>query len=379
MKAVSATTRKCNLNCSLCQVAYAPLAKPSAASAPPGAKDPEEKVAVVEDKFVMTEELYERLSADQEKYRAELTALVERTYQPTIVKNLIILQSNSSPPTTEAVPPRAAQKGAKKATVAPSWFSRRVGELLSGRLVASQNGVAHVIRGVLDMGGDSGDAGAAAAMDWTKIELIANVLASPPQGNYASVEKYYSLVCPQVLRLVEDGEDKIFQMIACAAVKTMTERSLILSRRYILDRLLAPILLLAEGAEKEAKDTQAEFALPTEAELDSCLKTLYKVFVIGNDPSMMFVAHLEPIVLILLELHAAIVFRGTSHLIGPVKQLVQRYLKLSDRSTTVATLRAFAFAHIPPELEKSRLKTMNPVSKGYPIFFRPLFKKSIVV
>jgi hypothetical protein len=339
------------------------LAKPSAASAPPSAKEnTEEKVAVVEDKFIMTEELYERLSADQEKYRAELTTLVERTYQPTIVKNLIILQSNSAPPTTEAVPLR---KGAKKATAAPSWFSRRVGELLSGRLVASQNGVAHVIRGVLDMGGDSGDVGAAAAMDWTKIELIANVLASPPQGNYASVEKYYSLVCPQVLRLVEDGEDKIFQMIACAAVKTMTERSLILSRRYILDRLLAPILLLAEGAEKEAKDAQAEFALPTEAELDSCLKTLYKVFVIGNDPSMMFVAHLEPIVLILLELHAAIVFRGTSHLIGPVKQLVQRYLKLSDRSTTVATLRAFAFAHIPPELEKSRLKTMNPVSKCY--------------
>jgi hypothetical protein len=340
------------------------LAKPSSTSALSVAKDTAEKVAVVEEKFVMTEELYERLSADQEKYRAELTALVERTYQPTIVKNLIILQSNSSP-TTEAVPPKAAQKGGKKAPAAPSWFSRRVGELLSGRLVASQNGVAHVIRGVLDMGGDSGDAGAAAAMDWTKIELIANVLASPPQGNYASVEKYYSLVCPQVLRLVEDGEDKIFQMIACAAVKTMTERSLILSRRYILDRLLAPILLLAEGAEREAKDAQAEFALPNEAELDSCLKTLFKVFVIGNDPSMMFVAHLEPIVLILLELHAAIVFRGTSHLIGPVKQLVQRYLKLSDRSTTVATLRAFAFAHIPPELEKSRLKTMNQVSKCY--------------
>jgi hypothetical protein len=124
--------------------------------------------------------------------------------------------------------------------VAPKWFSRRIGELLSGRLVASQHGVAHVIRGVLDMGDT-----AAAAMDWTKIELVANLLASPPEGNYASIEAYYAAVCPQIVRLIADSEDRICQMIACAAVRTMSERSLILSRRYLLDELMAPLLRLA--------------------------------------------------------------------------------------------------------------------------------------
>lgn len=305
----------------------------------------------------MTEDLFNRLTADQDKYRRELAAIVERTYQPTIVKNLIVLQSNSAPPPkSSSSPPFKTPKPA--AVVAPKWFSRRVGELLSGRLVASQNGVAHVIRGVLDLGGADS---ATATMDWTKIELVASVLASPPEGNYASVENYYSQVCPQILRLVADGEDKIFQMIACAAVKTMTERSLILSRRYLLDVLMVQFLKIAAGSEND----QEEPVLPTEEELDLCLKSLYKIFVIGNDPSMMFVAHLEPIILILLELHAAIVFRATSHLIGPVKQLVQRYLKHSDRATAVATLRAFAFCQVPPELEKSRMKIMNQVISVY--------------
>ena len=313
--------------------------------------------------FLMTDELYERLTADQAKYRRELTAIVERTYQPTIVKNLLVLQSNSPPPTKTPAAKKVAKKPTAVTAAPPKWFARQVGELLSGRRVASSNGVAHVIRGVLDMG----DAGATASIDWTKVELVANVLASPPEGNYASIETYYAQVCPQILRLIADSEDKIFQMIACAAVRTMAERSLILSRRYLLDSLMAPFLLLAaiddddDGGDKTADGEEKK--LPNEEELDGCLKTLYKVFVIGNDPSMMFVSHLSPIILLLLELHAAIVFAGVSHLVGPVKQLVQRYLKHSDRATAVATLRGWAFNAVPAtaEAKLGRIKKMNQV------------------
>jgi hypothetical protein len=101
--------------------------------------------------------------------------------------------------------------------------------------------------------------------------------------------------------------------------------------------------------------------LPTEQELDDCLKTLYKIFVIGNDPSMMFLAHLGPVILLLLELHSAIVLAGVSHLVGPVKQLVQRYLKHADRATAVGTLRAFAFNRIPAEARLGRMRKMNQV------------------
>ena len=356
------------------------------------------------EKFLMSDELYERLTADQAKYRRELTAIVERTYQPTIVKNLLVLQSNSPPPTKTPAAKKVAKKPTAVNAAPPKWFARQVGELLSGRLVASSNGVAHVIRGVLDMG----DAGATASIDWTKVELVANVLASPPEGNYASIETYYAQVCPQILRLIADSEDKIFQMIACAAVRTMAERSLILSRRYLLDNLMAPFLELAatdddDNGEKTANDAEKklpneeeldrylldslmapflllaaidddddggdktadgeEKKLPNEEELDGCLKTLYKVFVIGNDPSMMFVSHLSPIILLLLELHAAIVFAGVSHLVGPVKQLVQRYLKHSDRATAVATLRGWAFNAVPAtaEAKLGRIKKMNQV------------------
>eukprot|EP00091_Calanus_sinicus_P000294 TRINITY_DN10221_c0_g1_i1.p1 TRINITY_DN10221_c0_g1~~TRINITY_DN10221_c0_g1_i1.p1 ORF type:complete len:412 (+),score=124.92 TRINITY_DN10221_c0_g1_i1:213-1448(+) len=95
----------------------------------------------------------------------------------------------------------------------------------------------------------------------------------------------------------------------------------------------------------------------TEKELDDCIKNLVKVFVLGNDPSLMFVTHLEPIIIILLNLHMTITF-GVSHLRDPVKQIVERYLKYSDRSTSLLMLRAFALDEEPITTQK-RTKMMH--------------------
>ena len=51
------------------------------------------------------------------------------------------------------------------------------------------------------------------------------------------MEQYFKLVCPQILSILEredNTDNKMYHVIACHCIRTLTERSLILSRRYIL-------------------------------------------------------------------------------------------------------------------------------------------------
>jgi len=307
----------------LVQIASAPLMKPKDEDeeASKDAKD----IEVKEDAFIMTPDLHERLSKDQERFKVELEKIIEKTYQPLIVKFLLILQSNSE----------------NKTFKTPKWFSKTISSLLSARLVLP-GGVMHVVRGVMDLGGE-GD-----SFDWKKIGLIADVLGNPPHGNYKETEQYYGKVCPQLLELLDSTETTV-SMIACYSIKTAAERSLILSRRFLLDPLTEPFTRLTG----EFKDALAV----TEKELDDCIKNLFKIFVIGNDPTLMFVTHLEPIIIILMNLHMSITF-GASHLRDPVKQIVERYLKYSDRSTSLLMLRAFALDEAPETIQ-NRTKMMH--------------------
>merc|ERR1719237_576497 len=285
-----------------------------------------EGIQVKEEVFEMTAELHQRLSKDQERFKLELERILEKTYQPLVVRSLLVLQSSC------------------KASKAPRWFVNRVGSLLLNRL-CSEGGVMSVVRGVLDLGGGVGD------MDWKQVNIVAEVLGSPPQGKFSDTEEYYKLVCPQLLEMLS-SEESVVSMIACSSIKAVADRSLTLSRRHLLDPLLAPLSALA-GSEEEA-------AAVSEQVLDDCIKNLFKVFVLGNDPNLMFVAHLEPVILFLMNLFLSLAF-GASHLKSPVKQLVERYLHHSTTSTALAIIRAFALDELPesqPGL--SRARKMNP-------------------
>jgi len=306
----------------LVQISHAPLMKPKDEG---GTSNDAKNIEVKEDAFIMTPELYDRLSEDQQRFKADLQVIIEKTYQPLIVKYLLILQGNPESKTSKT----------------PKWFSRTVNHLLSSRLVLP-GGVMHVVRGIMDLGGEGDN------FDWTKISLIANVLGNPPHGKYAETEEYFSKVCPQLIELLGNEENTV-SMIACYSIKTAAERSLILSRRFLLDPLTEPFTRLS-GKHQDALEV-------TEKELDDCVKNLFKIFVIGNDPTLMFVTNLEPIIIILMNLHMSITF-GVSHLRDPVKQIVERYLKYSDRNTTLLMLRAFALDEVPVTTQ-NRTKLMH--------------------
>ena len=297
----------------LIQISSAPLVKPKNEEK----DETKDDIEVKDDNFVMTEDLYERLTQDQERFRAELEKILEKSYQPLLVKCLLILLGG--------------RDTKKKDERPPMWFLKSIQALLSS-LLMKDNGVMQVVRGVMDLGGD-GD-----TFDWSKVGMVADVLGNPPKySKYSETELYYSKICPQLLELMRSDESTV-SLIACASIKTVVDRSLILSRRYLLDPLFAPFIKLTENYESALS--------VTEEDIDEGLKNLTKVFVLANDPSMMFVTHLEPIILILFSLHMSITF-GVSHLKNPVKVLIDRYLKHSDKSTTLKMLRAVALDEIP--------------------------------
>ena len=200
----------------LIQISYAPLMKPKTPEPEDVDMNSEdvgliseklEGIQVKEEVFEMTAELHQRLSKDQERFKLELERILEKTYQPLVVRSLLVLQSSC------------------KASKAPRWFVNRVGSLLSSRLCA-EGGVMSVVRGVLDLGGGVGD------MDWkqvgfnftiklavfSQVNIVAEVLGSPPKGKFSDTEEYYKLVCPQLLEMLS-SEESVVSMIACSSIK----------------------------------------------------------------------------------------------------------------------------------------------------------------
>ena len=303
-----------DLMAALIQLSFAPLKKPN----------PETKSS---GDFVMTEELYQTLSSEQQRFKEELYRIINRIYQPMVVKYLLVLQSTGAQEATKPLPKSINAKRLRT----PKWLQTACGILLSNRLTKPQ-GLMHVIRGILDIGAETSE-------DLKKFQIIASIISNPPStGKYSDLEEYFSLICPQILQILDlkDTSDaKTFHLIASACIRGMVDRSLVLSRRYLLNVLMAPLLKLSE-------DRLEGDVLVEEQELTACVERLHFVFVVSNDPSVMFVEHLRSVIMVLLDLHCKICF-GVSHLKAPVEQLIERFMKGSSGALSMRALRSFAF------------------------------------
>lgn len=195
----------------LIQLSSAPLVKPN----------PETHVKQTSSNFVMTEDLYKTFIEDQSFYQRKLQNVAQNHYQPSLVRALMTVQAGTN------------QRR-------PKWFQNACGKLLSD-CVMRPHGVTNVIQGLLDIG-----AGLTSNHHQTKTnEMIANVLASPPFTKHDDIDAYYAHVCPQILailRLPNGSEAQMFQQTACQAIRVISEKSLINSRRYLFEVAMEPLL-----------------------------------------------------------------------------------------------------------------------------------------
>ncbi|XP_051726883.1 transport and Golgi organization protein 6 homolog isoform X2 [Ctenopharyngodon idella] len=255
-----------------------------------------------------------------------LHSLLGKVYQPIVIKELLVLQGG---PKQACSGSRGgcAGGGGKALAQAPPWLRRLCGQLLSDRLIQPQ-GVQAVVRAILEGtgGGDS---------DWRKCDAVAKILAACPQQSL-SAESYYSQVCPQVLELLH-FKDKLtaqqFQRVATRAALIMVQDRPEFAQRFLLFPLLSPLRRCAQGTGDDlSQDTVEEW------ELTRCIEDVYKICVVGNNPSEVLLKALADVISTLFNLFC-FTKQNVSHLRTSCQEILIWCLSHSERSVALLLLK----------------------------------------
>uniref|UniRef100_A0A674JV88 Transport and golgi organization 6 homolog n=1 Tax=Terrapene triunguis TaxID=2587831 RepID=A0A674JV88_9SAUR len=282
--------------------------------------------------------IFQGLTEEQRTHcREALKSVLDRVYQPLVVRELLVLQGGSKQSPAQEVKQPLAQ--------APAWLRRLCGQLLSERLMRP-SGVQAVVRGIMEgpgTGAAGGSGAEAAAADWRKCDMVARILASCPQQSL-SLEDYYRQVCPQILDLLHI-QDKLtahqFQRVATTALLTMARERPQLTVKYLLHPMLAPLLQCWDMAELAMEDLPAGTVLVKEAELSRCVEDVLKVYVVGNEPSDMLLESLQPSLGVIFSLYC-FTKQNVSHLRSPCQEILLWVLEKSEREVALSTLEGFA-------------------------------------
>nr|XP_020644009.1 transport and Golgi organization protein 6 homolog isoform X2 [Pogona vitticeps] len=278
---------------------------------------------------------------ERARCRKALQGLLDRVYQPLVVRELLLLQGGSKQ--GSHFPRKDHSKPCLE--LAPAWLRRLCGQLLSERLLRP-GGVQAVVRGILEgagAGAAGGHSAEAAAADWQKCDTVAHILSSCPQQSL-SLEDYYQQVCQQVLQLFH-VQDKLaarqFQRVATTTVLTMARKHPQQVEKYLLCPMLEPLLRCLNGAEISPEDLPEGKVLVKEAELSVCVENIYKVYVVGNEPSPVMLSTLKRVLGGVFSLWC-FTKQNVSFLRTPSQEILLWFLEKSERPTTLAALEGFA-------------------------------------
>lgn len=146
--------------------------------------------------FTMTQEMYDRLSEDRNKYASIYNHLVNSCFQPILMKELLVLQSGTEP--------------------SPPAFAKRViAKELSQRLIAP-GGLLSLIRCFIESYDiDTG-------FEWKKIDMICRIIAARHGSN--SESEYLCNICSQLQEILSLNNTH-YLAAAVACVLTLNDKS----------------------------------------------------------------------------------------------------------------------------------------------------------
>ncbi|XP_066278108.1 transport and Golgi organization protein 6 homolog [Branchiostoma lanceolatum] len=248
-----------------------------------------------------------------EQCRSQLHRLLEKVYQPLVVRELLVLQGGSG-----------GVRGVK-GQMPLSWLRKVCGQLLSGRLMRP-GGVEAVLKGFL-AGGLPATGMSQESVEWKKCEAVSRLIATCPQ-HCTSKEDYYRFICPQILDLL-NSKDKLmapaFLRVASVAMAAVVSQHPLLAEKYLLDPLLQPLLVTIRVSDQDRDDP----VIVEESSLTRCIVNVHKVFVLGSEPGSRLVVSLSPVIHPLFQL-LCFTRRGVSHLRSRVEDLLVTFLKAAD-------------------------------------------------
>ncbi|XP_048590647.1 transport and Golgi organization protein 6 homolog [Nematostella vectensis] len=288
---------------------------------------------------------------------SELARLLNRVYQPMVVRELLVLQGSSLGPTNVHGNTTKHGSGELKGGFSqrpPRWFVIICGQLLSERLMM-KNGVIAVLRGILETPGDP-----SSAPDWHKCEMVSKLLANCP-SQATSVDVYYGHVGPQVLKLLLISDPNLgpqFIRVASYAIQLMLKLHPAEARKHVLNIMLLPLA----RATSQACCMGPGDVVSDEASVTRSIESIHKVFVKVTNYERCSLPYLSNIIHPLFEIFC-FTRQGVSYLRSSCQDILTQFLKHSNSRVALKTLYTLAFKEHPQEDFGNTLTTTESNSK----------------
>ncbi|XP_077542789.1 transport and Golgi organization protein 6 homolog [Haemaphysalis longicornis] len=257
--------------------------------------------------------LIKEMLEDRQRLGIDLQHLLETTYQPLIVRELLLLISNPSDLTL------------KKASVVkrtPQWLRDICGQLLTESLLR-KGGLAQVILGIFDAWSVDSSGGLVSEEDWQKCETFAKIVARIPSTKSVTAENYYQGIAPQVVELLcrtqESSMDKVVFRVACVIVGAMLDEHPEQTSRLVLKNVLQPLLCCMHQQDTASSDSDI---VASEEEINNCIELVHKI-VSSIDPSHPVIDTLVPVFPVIFEITVC-----TENTVSYLRQLCEQVLSI---------------------------------------------------
>lgn len=211
--------------------------------------------------------LMKEMLQDRHKLSVDLCHLLETTYQPLIVRELLLLLSNSF---------QLKTKNASQVKKTPQWLRNICGQFLTECLLR-KGGLAQVTLGIFDAWSVDSSGGLVAEKDWQKCEAFAKIIARAPGAKGVSVESYYERMAPQVAELLcrthASNADKLVFRVACAILGAMLEEQPQHTSCLVLRNILRPLF----SCTRQQGAASSDDIIASEEDIASCIELTHKI------------------------------------------------------------------------------------------------------
>lgn len=283
---------------------------------------------------------------DMEFCKTFLENLKRRSYQPSLVKELLLLQGGPGSKVIKSLQQNNPQATAISSNLnlppAPVWLKNACSQSLNKILLSKPNGINHIIQGMLDAPVNSKTD---EVQDYQKYYGIARVIAICPP-TVATDDEYYKQTSPQVMNLIRDSHnDQFHQMlrVACCVMNLVSNKNPSLFQKYFLKKLLAPLYSCIEYMHDSS--TESGLIVADEFQLNTCIEDIHKVFVCGSEPQADLLNQLRPFVYIIFSVFSY-TDMTSSHVQSLTEEILLAYLKFADIDVALMCLRIFTFGSL---------------------------------
>ncbi|XP_067905053.1 transport and Golgi organization protein 6 homolog isoform X2 [Heterodontus francisci] len=132
-----------------------------------------------------------------------------------------------------------------------------------------------------------------------------------------------------------------FQRVATTTLLSMVKEQPELTDSYLLRPLLAPLINCLGTGETAERSGQVGTVIVGELELTRCVEDVYKVCVVGNDPSSRLLESLKIVIPAIFSLYC-FTKRGVSHLRSACQEILLWFLQKSEPPVAMLVLKEFA-------------------------------------